>query len=197
MRITLFGHKVTISFWFIALITAMLCIDRSGLMLPTLAAVMLHETAHLITMRCLGCAPEEISLVPGAISIKNRRLCTKRAEAAILISGPAANIVLFFLLWSIYKLAGSVSPAIWGAVQLVIGIYNLLPARGFDGGDLLALILSEYIGECTADLVLRIITIIVSVTLITGGVILLFKDRTNLSIVILGVYIFIFFVVRN
>ena len=50
MKFTFLGTKIYVSFFFTAAITVMLATDRTGYMLPTLFAVIIHEAAHLFVM---------------------------------------------------------------------------------------------------------------------------------------------------
>ena len=62
LKFRLFGTEVYISFLFMAVITIMLATDRTGLILPSLFAIIMHEAGHLFAMWLLECAPKQHDL---------------------------------------------------------------------------------------------------------------------------------------
>ncbi|MEE1278456.1 MAG: hypothetical protein UHE86_05280, partial [Acutalibacteraceae bacterium] len=71
MEIKFLGTNVKISFLFVAFITIMIFIDKTGLVIPLILAVFVHESAHLLMMKKFGVSPKEITLIPGGIQIVN------------------------------------------------------------------------------------------------------------------------------
>ena len=69
MRFSLFGTKIYISFFFCAVFTLMLAFDRTGLILPTFFAVVVHEIGHLFAMWALDCEPKQIKLIPSSVQV--------------------------------------------------------------------------------------------------------------------------------
>ena len=69
MRFKLLGTEIYISFLFTAIITLMILFDRTGMAVPTICAVILHETAHLFAMWALDCAPKKVKLIPASVQI--------------------------------------------------------------------------------------------------------------------------------
>ncbi len=62
MRFTVGGCRVTVQFWFMALVTLSLFLDRSGMAGIGLVAVILHESGHLLMMSLVGTPPERLSM---------------------------------------------------------------------------------------------------------------------------------------
>ena len=69
MKIKLFGTRIYLSFFFYAVFTIMLATDRTGYILPTFFAVLMHEIGHLFAMWVLDCQPKQIDITPASLQI--------------------------------------------------------------------------------------------------------------------------------
>lgn len=100
-------------------------------------ACLLHEMGHLAAMLWLNVPVSEICFYGAGVKIvpKKRSLTGYGKEFAVLAAGPLANIIVFA---AAYFLIGG-QAAVFGAVSLVTGLFNLLPLKGFDGGRMLSL----------------------------------------------------------
>ncbi|MDR1891611.1 MAG: hypothetical protein LBQ48_01155, partial [Oscillospiraceae bacterium] len=65
MTFTLFRCRFTISFYFAAMLAAMLLLDRTGIMPLSVFAALLHEAGHFLIMLACGQAPREVTLQMG------------------------------------------------------------------------------------------------------------------------------------
>ncbi len=97
MRFRLFGTEIYVSFLFCAVIAFMLATDRTGLCIPTIFAIFIHETGHLFAMWVCECQPKSIMLVPASVKITRAFPKVKNGEIIIALSGPLSNIVIFYL----------------------------------------------------------------------------------------------------
>ncbi len=191
MILKLFGIKIKVTFIFSALICLMLFIDRSGLAIPTVFAVTIHELAHLLAMKKLGLAPKEIELIPGSIKIINPKRYDRKKENIILISGPLCNIALFLVFYLIYIQIGSFIFAKWAVVELIVGVFNLLPAKGLDGGALLFNFLISITSATKANLLYICVSAFVATLFLAFGVLGALTGSLNPSIALIGVYVLI------
>ena len=191
MKFTLFGTKIYISFFFMAAITAMLATDRTGYLLPTLFAIIIHEAAHLFMMWVQDCAPLSIRLIPASVQINRKISFSPKNDILIAVAGPIANIVMFGCLYFNYVAFGKFSVLCYALLNLIIALFNLLPVRGLDGGTILYNILCKFNGHEKAVLIMRIITLILAVAVIFAAVSLTFRNRFNISIYIVGIYLLV------
>lgn len=191
MKFTLFGTKIYISFFFMAAITAMLATDRTGYMLPTLFAIIIHEAAHLFMMWVLDSAPLSIRLIPASVQINRKFSFSSKNDISIAVAGPVANIVMFACLYFNYVAFGKFSVLCYALLNLIIALFNLLPVKGLDGGTILYNILCKFKGHEKAVLIMRIITLILAVAVIFAAVTLTFRNRFNISIYIVGIYLLV------
>ncbi len=197
MKFKLFGTEVYISFLFSATITIMLLTDKTGYMLPALFAIILHEIGHLFMMWLLECAPKRIKLIPASVQITAPFQKRYRNDILVAASGPAVNILLFLTLYFNFLAFGNKVTLYFALLNLVIGIFNLLPVKGLDGGTILFCFLEKYKGPDKAAVILRIITLILAAVIIITAVTLTLRGKINISMYIMGIYLFVMCLLKN
>lgn len=189
MRFKFFGTQIYISFLFCAVLCLMLVIDRTGLIIPTLFAVFIHESGHLLAMWAADCQPRAIRLIPTSVQIVRGFSTKKHGEAAIAFCGPAANLVFFGALLANFFIFKSEQSLTFALLNLVIAIFNLLPVSGLDGGTLLTLFLSRFTDIYKAEGIVRIITGVFAFVAFLLGVYLWVSGTVNISVFIVAVYL--------
>lgn len=135
------------------LLLGMLLCDRSGVCAVTALAALLHEAGHLLAARLLGIPLGRFRLgLRGArLEVKGRML-SYGEEWLLAAAGPlfsllgAAGGALF---WS------SSAARIFSCASLLLGLLNLLPIRSFDGGRMLAAMLSACLSPRAVCAILR------------------------------------------
>lgn len=167
----------------------MLAVDRTGLMIPTVFAVLIHELGHLFAMWVMECAPKSIRLIPASVQIVRSFSPKPNGETAIALVGPLCNIITFFTLWLNYLVFGSENVLKFALLNLILGMFNLLPVKGLDGGTLLYGILCKRMEEYKADRALRTVTAILAAIAFLSGLTLLFRGHFNPSVFILVLYL--------
>ena len=197
MKFKLFGTEIYISFLFAAAVTIMLLTDKTGYMLPALFAIILHEMGHLFMMWILECSPKRIKLIPASVQITAPFQKRYRNDFLVSVSGPAVNILLFLTLYFNYLAFGNEVTLYFALLNLVIGVFNLLPVKGLDGGTILFCILEKYKGPDKAAVTLKIITIILAAALILTAITLTLRGKINISVYIMGIYLFIMSLLKN
>lgn len=196
MKFRLFGTEIYISFLFAAAVTIMLLTDKTGYMLPALFAVILHELGHLFMMWLLECSPKRIKLIPASVQITAPFQKRYKNDILIATSGPAVNILLFLTLYFNYLAFGNKVTLYFALLNLVIGIFNLLPVKGLDGGTILFCFLEKYKGPDKAAVVLKIITIVLAGLIFIAAVTLTLRGRINISLYIMGIYLIIMSLIK-
>jgi len=191
MKFKLFGTEIYISFLFSAIITLMLATDRTGLALPTLFAVFMHEAGHLFAMWVLDCTPKSIRLIPASVQITSSVSNRYRNDIAVALIGPLVNLILFGSLYFNYLCFKNKITQIYALINLVVGMFNLLPVTGLDGGTILFSLIAKKCELNRAMLVLRLITAILAVAAFIIAVTLTIRGKINLSLYIVTIYLFI------
>ena len=107
-----------------------------------LASILLHELGHSWVARREGIGVDSITLwLFGGVSQFKGRFTSPGAEFRVAISGPLVSIVLgvIFVLIAVADLPSAVDGvAAWlGYINLILAVFNLLPAQPLDGGRVL------------------------------------------------------------
>ncbi|HMK35825.1 MAG TPA: site-2 protease family protein [Desulfomonilaceae bacterium] len=126
------------------------------------ASVVFHELSHSMVARHYGIAVLDITLLPiGGVARMPNPPEKPFQEIVISLAGPLASIILAFSLWFTAEFLGydvSLSDlsvrgnllAQLAAVNLVLAIFNLIPAFPMDGGRILRGFLALYLNQFTA-----------------------------------------------
>lgn len=108
------------------------------LVLPFLLAAGLHEAGHLLALWALGIPFWGLEL-RGSGAVIRGDLAGEPREAWVMLAGPGVNLLLALLLRRSFPCF-----TLW---NLALGAWNLLPIRGLDGGQALALTLPCWLGR--------------------------------------------------
>ncbi|MES2144630.1 MAG: site-2 protease family protein [Pseudomonadota bacterium] len=115
-------------------------------MLGLFASLILHELAHSLVARRFGLRVGSITLfLFGGVAELDEEPASARSEVLIALAGPVASLVLAALLWVAMQMdrAADLSPALrallgyLAGINLVLAVFNLLPAFPMDGGRVL------------------------------------------------------------
>lgn len=137
------------------------------LLLAVFGCVVLHELGHALMARRFGIETTSITLYPiGGVARLTRMPRAPGAELLIALAGPAVNFAIVAGLLGLQS-AGLVSLGeesglgdFLGAVMmvnLVLGLFNLVPAFPMDGGRVLRALLSGVIGRAKGTQVAALI----------------------------------------
>ena len=192
MRFRFFGTEIYISFLFSAVIAFMIATDRTGLVIPTLFSVLLHEVGHLIFMWIFECEPKSIKLVPASISITRGMSAKKYGDLIISLAGPMVNLIMFCSLYVNFLITKSAFSLDCALINLAFFTFNMLPVSGLDGGTILKIILSKKFKDpLKAERIVRIITLAVGLLVGIIGITLIINGELNISVFIVAIYIII------
>jgi Zn-dependent protease len=118
----------------------------AGYMLTLFACVTLHELGHATAARCFGVRVPRILLLPiGGMAEMDSIPRRSRDEIIIALAGPAVNYLVIGLLFIFVRFPDDWEPLDFSfnlmeigrhliLVNLVMGVFNLLPAFPMDGG---------------------------------------------------------------
>lgn len=137
-RVKICGVRFGVSFGFPAVIALVLLTGgvNTRELLTALLCCALHECGHLMFMLIFSRKPEAVTLYGGGIRITPPagRLDSFGSDLAVLLGGCAVN----FLLAGAGMLSGGMS--FFVQTNLLLGVFNLLPFKYFDGGRVLELL---------------------------------------------------------
>lgn len=120
----------------------------SAELLGFFTCIVLHELGHSLTAMRFGVTVRRILLLPiGGMAEFDQIPRSPRQELLITVAGPAVNFVIAAFIWAVHRpigVSGLATPANWGEYfeilmywNLVIGVFNLIPAFPMDGGRIL------------------------------------------------------------
>lgn len=120
------------------------------------ACVLLHELGHSIVALSTGGRVSAITLMLlGGVSELHGLPKTPRAEGTVAIAGPIVSFAIGFAALGLWAFAGGPPDVRFGLyylgqINVVLGIFNLLPAFPMDGGRVLRAILSTRLSRVSA-----------------------------------------------
>lgn len=126
------------------------------------ASVVFHELSHSMVARYYGIKVVDITLLPiGGVARMDNPPERPTEEIVIAAAGPAASLFLAFCLWFASDIVGSgvtitdfsVKGSLLAqltAVNLILALFNLIPAFPMDGGRVLRGLLGLYLSPFTA-----------------------------------------------
>lgn len=130
-------------------------IEGIAFILAVFACVVLHECGHALTARRYGVPTQDITLLPiGGVARMQRIPEHPIQEFWIAVAGPAVNVViagvLFTVLWLAQGLSTATAQPSWGTsfftnlmwVNIFLVGFNVLPAFPMDGGRVLRALLA-------------------------------------------------------
>lgn len=153
------------------------------------ACVIAHEYGHALTARRFGIKTPDITLLPiGGLARLERMPEKPGQEILVALAGPAVNVVIFLILWPFVGVPGEAPlggrmsfadlPAQLAVLNLVLAVFNMVPAFPMDGGRVLRAALAFVMDRVTATRVAATAGQVVAVGaglfgLVTGNFILL------------------------
>jgi len=147
-------------------------------------SVLLHEMGHAAMAKSFGIPTRHITLYPfGGIAAIEKEPKMGSEEFFIAIAGPAVNFIIAGLLIPIFLLGYQF--IYWAImINLVMGIFNLIPAYPMDGGRILRSILSSKMRKTKAT------KISLNVSLIFSSAFVIFGILYNwIGLVLVGIFL--------
>lgn len=136
-------------------------LQAAAFVLAVFACVLAHEFGHVLMARRFGIATPDVTLLPiGGVASMERMPEDPGQELWIALAGPAVNVVIVLVLVGLVGVRfdpAQTTAAVTGssadfatrlaAVNIVLVVFNMLPAFPMDGGRVFRAILSWWIGR--------------------------------------------------
>jgi Zn-dependent protease len=159
--------------------------------------VVLHELGHALMARTFGIPTRDITLYPiGGVARLERLTEDPVEEICIALAGPAVNLMLaagLLLLMGACLLAGAPPEELLGVSvlglpfllllsNLMLAVFNLIPAFPMDGGRVLRALLALGLGQLRATEIAAPVGMVVA-ALVGAGLAILFKNPLVIALV--------------
>ena len=174
--------RIIIDFTFFATISLFFYFDKSGWGIIGICACVIHEIGHLAALYVEKGELKSLTFYGGGIKIGYG----KKADASVflIVAGSLMNFIIFAVFYFItpqnYELK------LFAVLNLIIGLFNLIPLQQFDGGRLLQKALNGTGNrEKNMD---KTKTIIITAAIITA-IFIIAINRINPSVLIITAYI--------
>ncbi len=132
--------------------------DSAGILRCSIVAALLHECAHAVAYRCLLRKKPSLQLHVGGLALQwEQDMADVRTQAAVILAGPLANFFATGLFGGIVQYRAGYFQLFFAGVNLLMGLFNLLPMGFLDGGRLLELLLFRILPFSAADMVCTIV----------------------------------------
>ncbi len=185
MKFKIKNTEINVSFTFFAVFLILLCIGELKICLFSLVASLIHELIHIVFIIVFSCEISKMTLSAFGADIKRNSdiLTSNYKEAIISFSAPVFNIIIGLVSYLIFK-----KPTVFGTVNLIIGIFNLLPYFSFDGGRGLSFVLKSFFEEKTVEIILNIFSATVTILFSFISVYIFFHHKRNITLIFLSFY---------
>ncbi|MFN8140381.1 MAG: site-2 protease family protein [Fimbriimonadales bacterium] len=160
--------------------------------------VLLHELGHALTAKAFGIRTRDITLYPigGLATLLDRP--KPKQEFWIALAGPLVNVAIALILWPIVLATDGRLPSFQahlgtGSVQsellianLILPVFNMIPAFPMDGGRVLRAILGMMMPEAKATQIAGKVG-----QVLAGAGVVLGIATANLMLVLIAVFVFL------
>ncbi len=188
------GVSIRVKFMFLSIITLFLIMDKTGIAIFTLLASLIHELGHVIVLILIGHKPKELTFeIVGIKLVQPNKTISYIKEILVLLAGPMANIIMFLLLN--YSFREIYILNVFSFTHLFIGLFNLLPIGGLDGGKILNILFKLKFNDIFANIFAKTISIIIIIPVIFISL-YLFIFKHNFSLMTTSIYL-LFMVIFN
>lgn len=191
---SIFGIRIRLNPLFLAAALFCLFTGMGREFLLVCLIILLHELAHALTGRLLGLKISEIELYPfgGVARMEEQLELEPYIERRLAWAGPAVNLALAGLGMIIYARL-TLDPALllfFIRANLVLALFNLLPALPLDGGRILRASLAPHRGFRAATEAAALMGQILAGLLFGAGLLGLYHHFYNLSLLVVAPFLF-------
>lgn len=168
--------QITVSFWFVAVITLLLILFPTSQAGWVFVFCVIHELGHLSAMLACGKKAKKIEL--GYFGIKivtDKRFLPPLREALIASGGPCINLFVSSILFIIGKENLAV-------INLSLALFNLIPVSTLDGGHILSALFPD-------SKILKKLSLAVIILLLLLGIIVAVYSEKNFTVLIVSLYL--------
>ena len=178
--------KLYIPLFSVFCLGAFFIIEPGIYLIYMLGSVLFHEAGHLAMMKIFKVRIASVTLLPIGIDIR-KAACIISYPKQIIISmtGPFVNLILLLIFYGV-----SEGGTFFGLFNFLYAVFNLLPIKGLDGGEIFESFLHCFFEEKTVEKAVKTCSFIFCIFLWIIGVYILFVLNGNISVFALSVFLY-------
>ncbi len=190
MKARVSGVDFKVSFPAVAFLALAIICDKRGTVLLCLLSSVLHEFGHIIAMKINGVKIKSVAFNLGEVAINaDLSSVSYKAELFINLGGVVVNFILAILGFLFYEISKLHFFHSFFISNSLIGVFNFLPVRYLDGGQILFIFLQKYFAPKISEIILNILTAFFIVPVGICGIIFLFNSSYNYSLLFAVLYL--------
>ncbi len=162
LKLRIGGLRLEVSPLFFSVLTLALAFSENSTVMMAVLAAAAHEAGHFTGMLITGEIPKKLMLTPFGIRIERSAQMNIASDAAVYLAGPAVNLTAA----AFFTVGRGESAA---AVNLLMGLFNLLPVGRLDGGCILRLVLERLFGPRAEKIALAADALLLAPMLLLGA----------------------------
>lgn len=176
--------KLTITYPLLIVAAVALAFDKNGWLVLYMAAAGLHECGHLAAILLFGGRIRHITAGLGGMKIdySTPRQSSYASDILMALSGPIVNLFLVAVCTAAAQLWQGEDLYYFCGVNLLLALFNLIPAAPLDGGRALRALLLALMGPERGEKLAHIVSLAAGWCLTAAGVALLCFTRRNVSL---------------
>ena len=178
--------KFCVEFTFFAAMALFFYFDKTGMGLMSISACIIHETGHLLILFAEKRDFSTLTFYGGGIKIGYEK--KQDMSVLLIIAGSLFNFIIFIVFYFFTPFYLNVK--MFAVINLIIGVFNLLPIQYFDGGRLLEKVFIRFFSFEKAlnlskktEKTISVFSLIILVLIMVSGFL-------NHSVLIVIIYIF-------
>jgi stage IV sporulation protein FB len=181
--------RVHITAGFALLWAAMIWLDPALPFWVWLAAGF-HELGHWLALKCYGGKVSRwVFSCVGVTMVLGGPALSYGAEVMVSLAGPALSLLAAAVAASLATGCGWQDGYILAGANLVLGLFNLLPAPALDGGVALRQLLCWRFSAETADRASRVLGVVTGAGVAGVGLYIFVRSGYNVTLLLIGVYL--------
>jgi len=185
-----FRDRIKIPLFTIVYTAILFATDLSFYTVLTVLAAGIHEAGHIITARLCGVRIEQITIYPFGADIRLAEgIHSYRTDFFIASAGAVANFAAGTVFYGFFR--HNIYLNFFALCNFLLAAVNLLPASQLDGGGIVRSMVFPIFGMERAEKILKTVSFLAIIFLWSISVYLLFYTVSNLSLLLICVYLFI------
>ena len=199
MQFKIKDTKIIISFTFFALVLLLNIFKKTEFLYISIFSAILHEIGHLVALKIFGAEITEfrISLFDCNIKSNKNNKISYYEEILISFLGPFTNLFLSVFLFVVnFNFDNELVKNII-IMNLVMGLFNLLPFNSFDGGKIIKLLIENKFNERIADFTVSIVSFVVLIPFSYVAFLNFLNSDNDFYLLIVSVFMFLTIILKK